>query len=70
MMKEYAVYENSDGVIIAIKNGFSWPGYFITWIWCLVKKYPNAGKEWGWQYIFPGSELSIDPRCPVDLLMT
>ncbi len=28
----------------------------------LMKKYPNAGKEWGWQYIFPGSELSIDPR--------
>lgn len=24
-------------------------------------KYKNAGKEWGWQYIFPASRLSIDP---------
>ena len=24
-------------------------------------KYINAGKEWGWQYIFPASRLSIDP---------
>ena len=24
-------------------------------------KYPNAGKEWGWQYIFPASQRSTDP---------
>jgi integron integrase len=24
-------------------------------------KYPNAGKEWAWQYIFPASQRSIDP---------
>ena len=24
-------------------------------------KYKNAGKEWGWQYIFPASQRSIDP---------
>lgn len=24
-------------------------------------KYKNAGKEWGWQYIFPASRLSLDP---------
>lgn len=28
----------------------------------LDKKYPNAGHEWGWQYIFPSKNLSIDPR--------
>lgn len=28
----------------------------------LVKKYPNAAKEWGWQYTFPSKRLSIDPR--------
>lgn len=27
----------------------------------LAKKYPNAGKEWIWQYIFPASQRSIDP---------
>ena len=28
----------------------------------LERKYPNAAKEWGWQYIFPSSKLSVDPR--------
>ncbi|HOV89403.1 MAG TPA: integron integrase [Syntrophorhabdaceae bacterium] len=27
----------------------------------LSKKYPNAGREWGWQYVFPSERLSIDP---------
>ncbi|PPD40986.1 MAG: integrase [Methylomonas sp.] len=28
----------------------------------LEKKYPNAGREWGWQYVFPSHKLSVDPR--------
>lgn len=28
----------------------------------LDKKYVNAAQEWGWQYIFPSKNLSIDPR--------
>lgn len=28
----------------------------------LDKKYPNAGREWGWQYVFPSVKLSVDPR--------
>ena len=28
----------------------------------LAKKYPNAPTEWGWQYVFPASSLSTDPR--------
>jgi integron integrase len=28
----------------------------------LDKKYPNAAREWGWQYVFPASKLSTDPR--------
>ena len=28
----------------------------------LAKKYPNAPREWGWQYVFPASGLSVDPR--------
>jgi integrase len=28
----------------------------------LARKYPNAAKEWGWQYVFPSGKLSIDPR--------
>jgi len=28
----------------------------------LEKKYPNAGKEWGWFWVFPAKSLSVDPR--------
>jgi site-specific recombinase XerD len=28
----------------------------------LDRKYPNAGKEWAWQYVFPAGKLSVDPR--------
>ena len=28
----------------------------------IERKYPNAGKEWIWQYVFPSERLSIDPR--------
>ena len=28
----------------------------------LARKSPDAGKVWGWQWIFPAHELSIDPR--------
>jgi len=28
----------------------------------LARKYPSAGKQWAWQYLFPASKRSIDPR--------
>ena len=28
----------------------------------LARKYPNADREWGWQYVFPANSLSQDPR--------
>lgn len=28
----------------------------------LEKKYPNAPTEWGWQFVFPASKYSKDPR--------
>ncbi len=28
----------------------------------LSRKYPKAGKEWAWQYVFPSMKLSVDPR--------
>lgn len=37
-----------------IEGVFIWPS--------LERKYPNAGKEWIWQYIFPAERLSVDPR--------
>ena len=31
----------------------------------LARKYPNAAKEWRWQYVFPSGRLSVDPRSGV-----
>ena len=28
----------------------------------LDRKLPNAAKEWKWQYVFPSSQFSVDPR--------
>jgi len=28
----------------------------------LGRKYPNAGREWKWQYVFPSVNLATDPR--------
>ena len=28
----------------------------------LERKYPQAGRQWGWQYVFPAGKRSIDPR--------
>ena len=31
----------------------------------LARKYPGAGRSWGWQYVFPSRNLSVDPRSGV-----
>jgi integron integrase len=31
----------------------------------LERKYPNAAREWRWQYVFPARDLSKDPRSGV-----
>ncbi|HEY76062.1 MAG TPA: integron integrase [Thermoflexia bacterium] len=33
--------------------------------YALERKYPNASKEWIWQYVFPSDRLSTDPRTGV-----
>lgn len=30
--------------------------------YALERKYPNAATQWIWQYVFPASKISIDPR--------
>ena len=38
-------------------------GYGTVYLpFALEKKYPNANKEWHWQYVFPSYKLSQDPR--------
>jgi integron integrase len=40
----------------------------------LARKYPNAAREWGWQWVFPAKGLAIDPesvqRGPMELRPT
>lgn len=36
-------------------NGVQLPG-------ALEKKYPDAGKEWAWFWLFPAQSISVDPR--------
>jgi len=31
--------------------------------YALSRKYPNAGREWGWQFVFPSTNRSADPYC-------
>ncbi|MBI5015781.1 MAG: integron integrase [Deltaproteobacteria bacterium] len=31
----------------------------------LARKYPNASEQWGWQYVFPSTRRSVDPRSGV-----
>lgn len=38
-------------------------GYGEIYLWpSLERKYKNIAKEWGWQYVFPATQLSVDPR--------
>ncbi|MEM7771864.1 MAG: integron integrase [Cyanobacteria bacterium P01_A01_bin.37] len=41
-------------------------GYGTVYLpYALERKYPNANREWGWQYAFPSWKRSIDPRSKV-----
>lgn len=32
----------------------------------LARKYPKAGKTWGWQFVFPSAVRSVDPRSGIE----
>ncbi len=38
-------------------------GFGAVWLpHALARKYPNAPREFGWQYVFPSAHRSVDPR--------
>lgn len=39
-MKNYSIYVNPIGDCVAVKNGWSWPAFFLTWMWACYKKLP------------------------------
>jgi hypothetical protein len=41
-----------------LKNGYK----SIHLAYAIVRKYPNTKYEWVWQYVFPATKISTDPR--------
>ena len=57
-----ALREHLERVKILHENDLA-AGYGYVYLpYALERKYTNADREWGWQYVFPASSLSTDPR--------
>jgi site-specific recombinase XerD len=42
-------------------------GFGAVWLPdALARKYPNAAREWVWQYVFPARVRGIDPRSGIE----
>lgn len=51
------------GVVRAVHKAELDAGRSDVWLpFALERKYPNAARDWGWQYVFPATGLSVDPR--------
>ena len=51
------------GRVRALHNKDLEKGFGAVWLpGALARKYPNAPKEWIWQYVFPARNLSVDPE--------
>jgi integron integrase len=41
---------------VDVRQGAGW----VELPWALARKYPNAGREWAWQWVFPATRLYIE----------
>jgi hypothetical protein len=66
-MQTFKIFENQNGKVEFVKQGWSWPAFFFTWFWLLVKKMWVLGIIYllclsiyavGKYYPFPGKTLS------------
>ncbi len=39
-----------------LRQGAGW----VELPWALARKYPNAGREWGWQWVFPATRIYVE----------
>ena len=39
-----------------LRHGAGW----VELPWALARKYPNAGREWAWQWVFPATRIYVD----------
>jgi hypothetical protein len=42
-MKQFDIFEDPSGNRAAVKEGFSWPGFFFKWVWAFAKGMPGYG---------------------------
>ncbi len=42
-MKQYKLFKNPSGSVEAVKQGWSWPAFFFSFIWAMVKKMWGIG---------------------------
>lgn len=42
-MKQYKLYRHPSGLIEAVKQGWSWPGFFFSCFWAMAKKMWGLG---------------------------
>jgi integrase len=43
-----------------LRHGAGW----VELPWALARKYPNAGHEWAWQWVFPATRIYVDTGRP------
>lgn len=61
-MKNYNVYKHSDGKIEAVKKGWSWPGFFFSGIWALIKQlWVVAGLIFGFAIVSNYITMMFEP---------
>ena len=53
-MKVYKIYANPQGTTEAVKQGWSWPGYFFNLLWALLKRMWGLGIGWIGLFVFLG----------------
>jgi len=41
---------------VDLRQGAGW----VELPWALARKYPNAGREWGWQWVFPATRMYLE----------
>jgi site-specific recombinase XerC len=41
---------------VDLQHGAGW----VELPWALARKYPNAGREWAWQWVFPATRFYVD----------
>jgi len=42
-MRQYKIFAHPSGLVETVKQGWSWPGFFFTWIWALIKSLWSVG---------------------------